>query len=95
MGINARYDPYIKRVKAITEDLLAGTGHRLSLPSDLDYRKLLELSTEERERLAMARPGTIGAAAMLEGVTATGLAVLLRHARKGAVGGEAEAQRAR
>lgn len=82
LAVSARYDPYIRRQRAHTSELQAH-GHRLPLPADLDYAALAgELSNEERERLAKARPSTVGAAASLEGITSTGLTVLLRHAKR-------------
>lgn len=82
LAVSARYDPYIRRQSAHSSALLLH-GHQLPLPADLDYGSLRgELSNEERERLAKARPGTIGAASALEGITATGLSVLLRHAKR-------------
>jgi tRNA uridine 5-carboxymethylaminomethyl modification enzyme len=79
--VDARYDPYIRRLKVQSNDLHLH-GHRLPLPSDLDYSAMRELSNEERERLERTRPSSIGGAAALEGMTATGVSVLLRHARR-------------
>mmetsp|Transcript_23932 Transcript_23932/g.60530 ORF Transcript_23932/g.60530 Transcript_23932/m.60530 type:complete len:650 (-) Transcript_23932:55-2004(-) len=84
--VTARYDPYIRRSQAqLTE--LELSGYKLPLPSGIDYDSLTELSGEERERLRRERPGTVGAAAALEGITATGMSVLLRQARRSAAAG--------
>lgn len=77
----ARYEPYVEQQRA-QADALQAHG-RLPLPTDLQYDRLVELSAEERERLARARPGTLAEAAGLEGITATGMEALLRYARRG------------
>jgi tRNA uridine 5-carboxymethylaminomethyl modification enzyme len=47
------------------------------LPSDLDYRNLAFLSTEEVENLSRVRPQTIGAASRVSGLTPSSLVRLL------------------
>lgn len=47
------------------------------LPEDWDYSAMTALSTEGRQKLAAARPRSLGAASRLEGVTPADLSVLL------------------
>ena len=54
----------------------------LMLPPDLDYRRVGSLSAEIREKLARARPATLGAASRIPGVTPAALTALLRHVRR-------------
>ena len=55
---------------------------RLALPSALDYRAIGGLSGEAVEKLDRARPGTIGQAARIPGITPAAVTALLRHVRR-------------
>ncbi len=76
----ARYASYLARME---RDIAA---HRrdeaLALPPGLDYHAIGGLSAEMRERLARARPETLGAAARLPGITPAAVTALLAHARR-------------
>ncbi|KAF8726182.1 hypothetical protein AX14_008005 [Amanita brunnescens Koide BX004] len=54
----------------------------LKLDPDMDYNVVEGLSSEVRERLGKVRPGTIGAAKRMEGMTPTSIVCLLRHAKR-------------
>ena len=54
----------------------------LRLPADMDYLALEGMATEVRQKLAAARPVTLGQAARLDGMTPAALTLLLHHARK-------------
>jgi tRNA uridine 5-carboxymethylaminomethyl modification enzyme len=54
----------------------------LVLPASLDYAGLPGLSTEIQDKLAEARPATLGAAARISGVTPAALTILLAHVRR-------------
>jgi tRNA uridine 5-carboxymethylaminomethyl modification enzyme len=56
----------------------------LALPQDLDFSGIAGLSTEMVERLAAARPATLGAAKRVAGVTSGALTALLSHTRRAA-----------
>jgi tRNA uridine 5-carboxymethylaminomethyl modification enzyme len=53
------------------------------LPGGIDYERISGLSTELRDKLAAARPATLGAAARIDGMTPAGLALLLAACRQG------------
>jgi len=78
--VAARYDRYLARMERDIE------AHRrdeaLALPDNLDYGAIGSLSAEVRQRLAAARPATIGAAARLPGITPAAITALLAHARR-------------
>ena len=57
----------------------------LRLPNDLDYSRIGGLSTEVREKLAAARPTTLGQAGRMEGITPGALVALLGHVRRQSV----------
>ncbi len=85
--IEASYAGYLERQEA---DIRAfRRDEALALPADLDYGLVGGLSTEVRQLLSRARPGTLGAAARLPGVTPAAIVALLRFVRKSS-GGRAE-----
>ncbi len=78
--IAARYAGYLERQEA---DIRAfRRDEALRLPAELDYAAVPGLSTEARQRLATARPATLGAAARLPGVTPAAVTALLRHVKR-------------
>jgi tRNA uridine 5-carboxymethylaminomethyl modification enzyme len=52
------------------------------LPLDLDYWSLGALSTEEKEKLSLIKPPTLGAAARIPGVTPATLVLLMKFTSK-------------
>ena len=54
----------------------AERDERTTLPDDLDYAALAQLSNEAREKLARHRPRSIGAAGRIPGLTPADLAIL-------------------
>ncbi|MCE2565411.1 tRNA uridine-5-carboxymethylaminomethyl(34) synthesis enzyme MnmG [Komagataeibacter sp. FNDCF1] len=76
----ARYSGYIARQEREIRQL-AGES-RITLPTDLDYRRIGGLSTEMQERLAQVRPVTFGAAQRIPGITPSALVALLAHVRQ-------------
>jgi len=78
--IEATYSAYLKRQEA---DILAfRKDESLMLPKGLDYAMVGGLSNEVREKLAEARPATLGSAARISGVTPVALNSLLRHVKR-------------
>jgi tRNA uridine 5-carboxymethylaminomethyl modification enzyme len=75
-----RYAPYVARQQADIDRLRADEAVRL--PAELDYDALPGLSNEMAERLAAARPSTLGAAARIRGITPAALAAIMVHARR-------------
>ena len=78
--IEALYAAYLDRQ---TEDVAAlRRDEALRLPADLDYDAIGGLSNEVRQKLKTVRPGTLGQAARIEGVTPGALTALLGHVRR-------------
>ncbi|HEX7062651.1 MAG TPA: tRNA uridine-5-carboxymethylaminomethyl(34) synthesis enzyme MnmG [Woeseiaceae bacterium] len=80
LEVEARYTGYIERQRREIERHAA--RETLALPPDLDYARITGLSTEARQRLAAARPETLGQAARLEGVTPASVSLILIHLQK-------------
>lgn len=77
---DGRYAPYIQRQEAEIRDIAA--NERIGLPSNFDYGAIAGLSNEMVERLSLARPDTLAAAARVRGVTPAALAAILVHAKR-------------
>ena len=78
--IEARYAGYLKRQQAEIRRTRRMRG--TPLPVELDYARVRGLSNEAREKLARARPGTIGQAERIPGVTPAAVSQLLVHLKK-------------
>jgi tRNA uridine 5-carboxymethylaminomethyl modification enzyme len=80
LEIDAMYSGYLERqaldVEAFKRD------EDLRLDPALDYASVGGLSNEVREKLAAARPVTLGQASRIEGVTAGALTALLAHVKR-------------
>ena len=78
--IDARYAGYLARQQ---RDIAAfRRDEALLLPADIDYATIGSLSHEIRDKLAAARPATLGAAARISGVTPAALVALLKHVKR-------------
>lgn len=80
--VDARYASYLRRQDGDIARLRRDEA--LSLDPALDFARVGGLSTEMRERLSLARPATIGAAARLAGITPAAVTALLGHCRRAA-----------
>jgi tRNA uridine 5-carboxymethylaminomethyl modification enzyme len=91
-GLEARekYAGYIERQHAEVERQRRHEETRL--PAEIDYSAIAGLTHEARQRLAEARPGTLGQASRLPGITAATVSILLVHLRKRARAAWAAAQ---
>lgn len=78
--IQARYDGYIERQRAEIERQ-RGQESKV-LPPDFDFAGVRGLSTEVREKLCRVRPGTVGQAARIPGVTPAAVSLLLIHLKR-------------
>lgn len=82
--IRHKYEGYIRRQEDAARSLAQREGKRI--PPDFDYDAVPGLSNEVREKLKTVRPGSLGQAARISGITPAALAVLLVYLkRRGAV----------
>ena len=81
-GLEARdkYAGYIERQQAEVERQRRNEETRL--PAEIDYAVVAGLSNEARQRLVESRPGTLGQASRLPGITAATISILLVHLKK-------------
>ena len=70
-----KYDGYLKRQEAQVDN--ASKLEKIKIPKDIDYSKILHISTETRERLEKIRPTTLAQASRIGGVKPADLSVLM------------------
>lgn len=75
--INMKYEGYIEREQERVEKMDRLESLRLS--DNFDYHQLHSLSKEARDKLSTVRPGTIGQASRISGVSPADISVLLVH----------------
>jgi len=78
--VRAKYAGYLERQQDEIER--ARRHEETALPGDLNYGELAGLSHEVRQRLAEARPATLGQAGRVPGVTPAAVSILLVHLKK-------------
>ena len=79
LEIDAQYAGYLDRQDADILSFRRDEGR--SLPPDLDYRAVIGLSNEVRQKLEAIRPATLGQASRIEGVTSAALTLVLAHVK--------------
>ena len=83
LEVRAKYAGYIERAQ---EEIERARRHEeLTLPADLNYELMSGLSHEVRQKLTECRPGTLGQAARVPGVTPAAVQILLVHLKKRSV----------
>jgi tRNA uridine 5-carboxymethylaminomethyl modification enzyme len=80
LEVQAKYHGYIERQQR--EIARHARQESLALPRNIDYAMVAGLSNEARQKLAAARPATLGQASRLEGVTPSAVSLMLIHLKK-------------
>jgi len=75
--IKIKYEGYIQREKVIAEKITR--LEKLKLPDDINYDELVSISTEGRQKLSKIRPGNIGQAGRISGVSPSDVNILLMY----------------
>jgi tRNA uridine 5-carboxymethylaminomethyl modification enzyme len=78
--IQARYAGYISRQRE--EVARARRQEETALPESFDFAAVSGLSNEARQKLTQVRPGTLGQAARIPGMTPAAISLLLVHLKK-------------
>jgi tRNA uridine 5-carboxymethylaminomethyl modification enzyme len=78
--IQVRYAGYLQRQRDEIER--QRQQEHQALPQELDYANVSGLSAEAIEKLGRVRPGTIGQAARIPGITPAAISLLLVHLKK-------------
>ena len=80
LEIQARYEGYIERQQGEIKRLRS--KENTAIPADMDYDLVRGLSAEVRQKLADARPETVGQATRIPGVTPAAVSLLLVHLKR-------------
>ena len=78
--IAAKYAGYIERQR--DEVARQQAQENVPIPADLDYATVRGLSKEVQQKLAQARPETVGQASRLQGATPAAISLLLVHLKR-------------
>ena len=78
--IRTKYAGYINRQQNEIDRLQR--HETTELPDDIDYGNVRGLSNEVREKLANARPNSLGQASRISGVTPAAVSLLLVHLKR-------------
>jgi tRNA uridine 5-carboxymethylaminomethyl modification enzyme len=78
--VQGKYAGYLDRQQQEIDKTL--TQQELALPDTLDYSNVTGLSNEVLQKLSETRPGTIGQASRISGVTPAAISLLLVHLKK-------------
>src|SRR5579863_5922630 len=77
---DAKYSVYLERQD---EDVARfRKSEAIEIPPDLNYDRISGLSNELREKFRTVRPGSLGQASRIEGMTPAALALVAAHARR-------------
>ena len=75
--IHIKYSGYINREKVMADKISRLEG--IKIPENITYQDLKSISTEARQKLTRIKPGTIGQASRIPGVSPADINVLLVH----------------
>ncbi|QWE14597.1 tRNA uridine-5-carboxymethylaminomethyl(34) synthesis enzyme MnmG [Polynucleobacter sp. AP-Sving-400A-A2] len=79
--VSIKYQGYIER--QAVEIARQEHNETFPLPENLDYTQVVGLSKEVQQKLNLHKPGTLGQAGRISGVTPAALSLLLVHLKKG------------
>ncbi len=79
-AVDAKYEGYLVRQRRQVESFR--NLENIKLPLDLDYERVSHLRLEAREKLSVFRPGTLGQAGRIGGITPADITVIRIHLKK-------------
>jgi len=75
--IDAKYEGYLAKQQRLVGSLQALENKKI--PVDLDYKRIVHLRAEAKEKLSAFRPGTFGQASRISGITPADITVIQIH----------------
>lgn len=75
--IRIKYETYIKKEIELVERMQK--LEHLTIPLDFNYHQISSLSAEAREKLQNIKPGTLGQASRISGISPSDISILLVH----------------
>jgi len=85
-AVDAKYEGYLAKQQRLSLGMQSLDGKKI--PNDLDYETISHLRSEAKERLTAFRPGTLGQASRINGVTPADITVIQIHLRKAMASGQ-------
>jgi tRNA uridine 5-carboxymethylaminomethyl modification enzyme len=76
-SVNIKYEGYIEKEQEMVSKM--NRLEEVKLKNDFDYKSIVSLSAEAREKLSNMKPHTIGQASRISGVSPSDISVLLVH----------------
>ena len=77
---DTKYEGYLDKQERLVANLQS--LEKKKIPPYLDYNRILHLRTEAKEKLSAFRPGTLGQAGRISGVTPADITVIQIHLKK-------------
>jgi tRNA uridine 5-carboxymethylaminomethyl modification enzyme len=74
-SIQIKYDVYIEKEKELVQRM--GQLEDLIIPDSFDYKKIIALGNEAREKLSRIRPNTLGQASRISGINPSDVQILM------------------
>jgi tRNA uridine 5-carboxymethylaminomethyl modification enzyme len=74
-SIQVKYDVYIEKEKELVKKMTL--LEELQIPENFDYKKIVALGNEAREKLNTTRPRTLGQASRISGINPTDVQILM------------------
>lgn len=78
--ISAKYESYVQKEREMADKM--NRLETVKLNPAFDYRQLVSLSAEAREKLLRVKPTTLGQASRISGISPSDIAVLMVHVTK-------------
>jgi tRNA uridine 5-carboxymethylaminomethyl modification enzyme len=78
--IDAKYEGYLAKQQRLAMSMRSLDDKKI--PADLDYRDIPHLRAEAKEKLSAFRPGTLGQASRINGITPADITVIQIHLKK-------------
>jgi tRNA uridine 5-carboxymethylaminomethyl modification enzyme len=78
--VDAKYEGYLAKQQRLVTGLQ--TLEKKKIPQDLDYNKITHLRAEAKEKLSAFKPGTLGQASRISGITPADITILQVHLKK-------------
>ena len=75
--IKIKYEGYIQREKIVADKIKRLES--LKIPHDINFNELVSISTEGRQKLSKIKPGSIGQAGRISGVSPSDINILLMY----------------
>jgi tRNA uridine 5-carboxymethylaminomethyl modification enzyme len=80
MTIDAKYEGYLAKQQRLVASFR--TLESKKIPADLDYKRIVHLRAEAKEKLSAFAPGTLAQASRISGITPADITVIQIHLKK-------------